>query len=213
MKTIYTFVILSTLVFLSACAGFRVAGEVEAGRQALLTGKPDAALARFQNAAQMDPAYVMKFSPLQQSVWTYLGKTYYTTGKLAEARQALERASSMQRDDHLARLYLGLTLSKNGSREKGLREIESGMKGLHDWLEFISYNTTYGEFWDPSRKIRSELETNLAMISGKDIEWQRLLSGGEWIGKKLEAEIDLARRDRALDRRGDRDDNDGGEEP
>ena len=28
------------------------------------------------------------------------------------------------------------------------------------------------------------------MISSRDINWKRLIAGGEWVGKKMEEEID-----------------------
>lgn len=211
MKFIRSLALFSIVLLLSGCASLRVTGEVQSGRQALLTGKPDVALAHFRRAAELNPQYVYKFSPLQQGIWTYVGKSYYETGNLTEARQALQRADSASQTDHLAKVYLGLTLAKNGQREQGLKELESGIKGLHDWLEWIESYTMYGQFWDPSRKIRSEIQRDLAMISGRDIEWQQLIASGEWIGRKMEEEIDLARRDEIKERTMEGDDNDGGQ--
>ncbi|MBI4524610.1 MAG: hypothetical protein HY695_12450 [Deltaproteobacteria bacterium] len=181
---------------LSGCASFQAAGAVQAGRQDLIIGRPDSALAHFQRAAEMDPNYVANFTPLQQGVWTYVGRAQYDLGKLPDARQALERSRSRNESDALAKLYLGLTvLRQEKESQKGLTELSSGMRELSEWLDYISQNTWYGRFWDPGRKIRSELQTNLAMISRKEIDWQKLIAGGEWVGKKLEEEVDLARRD------------------
>lgn len=181
--------------FLSGCASLRIAGQVQAGRQALLMNNPEAALIHFQQAAQSDPNYRMRSGPFQEGVWTYVGRAQYHTGRLAEARHSLERALSLDKDDYLARLYLGLTLARGGDRAKGFKEIESGMKGLYDWFEYITYYTTSGQYWDPAREIESEIEKDLAMISGKDIDWPSLISSAEWVGRKVEEEVDLARRD------------------
>jgi hypothetical protein len=35
------------------------------------------------------------------------------------------------------------------------------------------------------------------MISGKDLDWQRLIQDTEWLGIRMEAESDLARRQEA----------------
>ncbi len=199
------------LLVISGCIGFQVAGEVQAGRSALLVGKAEEALPRFQRAAEMDPNYIMSFSAFQEGVWTYVGRTQYVTGKLPEARQSLERAVSRYDDDYLARIYLGLALARAGDRPRGAKEMTSGMKGLHDWLEFIAYNTRFGQFWDPLREIRSEIQSNLAMISGKEIDWQKLIASGEWVGRKMEEEIDLARRDEIEDQRRHTDGGGGGE--
>ena len=34
------------------------------------------------------------------------------------------------------------------------------------------------------------------MISGEDIDWTKLTASGEWLGKKMEEEIDFARMDK-----------------
>jgi len=159
------------------------------------------ALAHFQRAAEMDPNYIMGFGVFQEGVWTYVGRANYATGKLPEARQALERALSRYQDDNLARLYLGLAVARDGDRQRGLKEIEGGMRGIYDWLEYITqaHRFSFGRFWDPRREIRSEIQGGLAMISGKDIDWQKLIASGEWVGAKMEDEIDRARRDEIND--------------
>ncbi len=105
----------------------------------------------------------------------------------------------MNREEYLARLYLGLVFLQDGDRTMGLKEMQSGMKGLYDWLEYITYNTRYGQFWDPRREIRSEIEKNLAMLSSKEIDLQRVIASGESLGTRMEKEIDLAYRDERTD--------------
>jgi hypothetical protein len=53
----------------------------------------------------------------------------------------------------------------------------------------------YTAFWDPRREIRSAIEKDLDMLSSKDADRQQLISSAEWIGQKMEEEIDLVRRD------------------
>jgi hypothetical protein len=38
------------------------------------------------------------------------------------------------------------------------------------------------------------------MISGKDLDWQRLTADTEWLGIRMEEESDLARRQAAQDK-------------
>jgi len=237
-----------------------------------MKGDPSIALSHFERVAQSDANYVIRFYPLQQSIWTYVGRAQYALGKFPEARETFERALSHLKDDSMARLYLGLTLVRQdrepkvenrlsledilyalregvGSRrvttlvrergvafdltgesesllrrgggdgqlveeiararteqakqkqtnelqrERGLREIASALRDLNSWLEHISSNTSYGKFWDPGRNIRSQIQLSLSLLSGRDADWQKIVSGGEWVGQKLEEEIDLARRD------------------
>jgi len=170
------------------------------GRQALLVNKPDVALTYFQQVAETDPNYVMSFSGVfQEGVWTYVGRSQYLAGQLPEARQSLERAVAQHNDDYLARLYLGLTLARSGDQPGGLKDIESGMKGIYDQLEWIvTRTTTPGQFWDTRGEIRSEIQGNLAMIAGKDIDWPKLIASAEWVGKKFEEESDVARQDEIM---------------
>ncbi len=114
------------LLFLSGCASFHVEGEMQAGRRALQSEEPKVALPHFQRAAELDTDY-LTLSPLDQGVWTYVGRAYYGMGKLPEARKALERARSRYEHDHVARLYLGLVLAQSGERQRGLREAEASV--------------------------------------------------------------------------------------
>jgi hypothetical protein len=106
----------------------------------------------------------------------------------------------------MAKLYLGLTLSRSGDRQSGLKEIEGGLRGLHEWLDYANQYAafSYGQYWDPTNEIRSEIQNSLGMISGKEIDFQNLIASGEWAGRKMEEEIDIARRQESRDRsRGD----------
>jgi tetratricopeptide (TPR) repeat protein len=211
MKAITLVVCLSVAV-LSGCAGFQTGSEVLHGRQAFLIGNHEAALAYFHSAAQKDPNYTYG-TALRQGIWSYVGRAEYAMGKYPQARQTLERAVAANRDEDIARLYLGMTLARAGEQPKALMEIESGMKGIHDWLEYItnSHRFSFGQFWDPHREIRSAIQGDLAMIAGRDLDWQKLIADGEWVGKRMEEEIDLARRQESQERSRDSDSN--GDEP
>src|SRR5207247_11136402 len=63
----------------------------------------------FERVALGDPNHVSCAGPLQESIWTYLGRAQYHSGKLAEAKGSLEKALSRSNEDQMARLYLGLT--------------------------------------------------------------------------------------------------------
>jgi len=202
MKTRVSFALLSLFVFLAACTSLQIGGEVQSGRQALLEGKNETALGYFYGAAQRDPNYVYATgSSPRQGVWSYVGRSEYLTGRLPQARQTLERALAANREEDIARIYLGLTLAREGDRQRGLKEIEGGMRGINNWLDYISQaqRFTIGQFWDPDRDIRAAIQNDLAMISGKDLDWQKLIANTEWLGIRMEEESDLARRQQAYD--------------
>ncbi len=95
---------------LIACAALGSQTEFLAGRRALLRGEPDNALASFDRVAEADPAYVSDNVSPRRSIWTYVGRAHYNAGRYPEARAAFEKAFFYLKDDHIARLYLGLTL-------------------------------------------------------------------------------------------------------
>jgi tetratricopeptide (TPR) repeat protein len=213
MKIKSSLALFSLFVFLAGCTSLQTGGELQYGRQALLKGSNETALGYFYSAAQRDPNYVYATgSSPKQSVWSYVGRSEYLTGRLPQARETLERALSSNREEDIARLYLGLTLAREGDRQRGLKEIESGMRGINDWLDYINQAQRYsiGQYWDPGRAIRSTIQSDLAMISGRDLDWQRLIADTEWLGIRMEQESDLARRQEAQARsrdsngRGDR---------
>lgn len=183
------------ILLLTGCAAYQIAGQVQSGRQALLINKPEEALAYFQQAAQSNPNYIFESGLYKEGIWTYVGRSQYNLDRLTEARQSLEKALSIYPDDYLARIYLGLTLLRTGEDSRGLKELESGMKGLYDWLEYMNRTRPFSSFWDPLREIRSELEKDLNMISSKDVDRQQLIASSEWLGQKMEEEIDRVRRD------------------
>jgi tetratricopeptide (TPR) repeat protein len=198
MKTKYLLILFFTIVSLSGCARMHAGQDVILGRQALLVDKNETAQYYFQNAAKISPNYTYWSVGLLQGVWSYVGRTEYLTGRYPQARQSLERALSANRNENkdIARLYLGLTLAREGDRQRGVKEIEAGMRGIHDWLDYVNqaYAFTYGKYWDATQEIRSTIRTDLAMISGRDVDLQRLIAEGEWLGIRMELESDRAKR-------------------
>jgi hypothetical protein len=71
------------------------------------------------------------------------------------------------------------------------------MKGIHDYLEWVTqaHRFSFGQFWDPTRQIRSAIESDLAMIRSNEINWPRLIANGDWLGKAIDEESDRARDD------------------
>jgi len=214
MKTNSSLALFSLLAFLTGCTSLQIGGEVQSGRQALLKGNNDLALGYFYGAAQRDPNYIYATgSSPKQSVWSYVGRSEYLTGRFPQARQTLERALSGTREEDIARLYLGLALAREGDRQRGLKEIEGGMRGINRWLDHVNeaFRFSFGQYWDPGRDIRSAIQSDLAMIDGKDLDWQRLIANTEWLGIRMEEESDLARKQEAQEM--SRDSEGNGEEP
>ena len=194
MRRIHFLVLLFLSIWLSACVSFQAAGDIAQGRQALFKGNNQAALGYFQAAEQVDPAYVYD-TELREGVLSYVGRAQYLTGNYAAARSTLEKALSQNPSDNVARLYLGLTLARQGETQKALPDIDGGMKGIYDLLNYITdtFRFGYGEYWDPGRDIRSAIEKNRAVMASGKIDWPTLIADGESIALKTEREPDEAR--------------------
>ena len=100
---------------------------------------------------QTDPNY-MYGTELREGVASFLGRTQYLTGDYAQARQTLEKALSRHRSDNLARLYLGLTLYRLGDQKTALTNIQGGMNGISNFLNYITetFRFSFGKYWDAS---------------------------------------------------------------
>ena len=196
MKVIYFLAGLSLSVLLSACAVVTTAGDIAQGRQAMLEGNYQLALGYFWAGDETDPHY-MYGAELREGVLSYLGRAQYLTGDYAQARPTLEKAVSQDKDDNIARLYLGLTLARQGETQKGLQDIDEGMKGIYDFLNYLRDNQrfSYAQFWDPGLDIRSGIERDRAVIASGKIDWPALIADGESIAMKIEREPDIVRRD------------------
>src|SRR5262245_4436021 len=183
------------VLLLPACASFQTTRQVQAGRRALLVNDPEAALPYFLEAAKRDPEYVYISENFREGIWTYVGRAQYATKRYQDARQSLEHALANDRDDNLARLYYGLTLVRLGDSARGVKEIESAMQGIYDWLEYMERSRPFQAFWDSLREIRKTIENDLDRTPGKDLARKNLIAHAEWLGNKMEIEIERVRQD------------------
>jgi tetratricopeptide (TPR) repeat protein len=204
VRSKHVFVPIRFSVLLSMLCSCGVGGDVAAGRNALQTGRANDAIGYLTQAADADPDYKLPYR-VSPGVLAYLGRAYLETGRDTEARQTLERAVKLDKDDPVAHLYLGIALLKTGERERGRKEIEDGLKAIDDTLEYIAEDRVYGFFWDPGMQIRNDIRESLAA----KLDAAQLTMAGERIGREFDEEIDKARRDEAR-RRGGSDSGGGG---
>jgi hypothetical protein len=80
------------------------------------------------------------------------------------------------------------------------KELAGALTGIREQLDYLS-GTRSGAFWDPSKEIRSEIQTGVSLLSKPQPDWQKIISTGEWVGQRLEEEIDLVRRDESQELR------------
>ena len=204
MKSAACLILFALCTFVSACTTVQSGSAFQAGRRALTGGDDEAALGFFQTVADSNPNFVFTTgSSPRQSIWSYVGRTQYLTDQFPQARQSLERAISGDREENIARLYLGLTFIQLGDRQGGLKEIESGLRGINDFLNNIGRTQGFniGQFWDPNRDIRNAIQYNLEMISRESFSSQQLIANIERIALQMERETDLARRQESREMR------------
>lgn len=192
-KYVFAPICFSALLCVS-CAG--VGGDVFAGRNALQTGRANDAIGYLARAADADPNYSLPYR-VQPGVLTYLGRAYLETGRDREARQTLERAVTIHKDDPLAHLYLGIAMLKTG--ERGRKEVEDGLRLIDETLEYHQLRTAFtGSFGIPAMQIRNDIRGTLAA----KLDDAQLITAGERIGRAFDEEIDKARRDTVRKRGG-----------
>ena len=186
---------LITMMVLFGCdTAFEVGTAVQSGRQALLRKEAAQALPYFAEAARKDPNYVYRSAHFSEGIWTYVGRCQYAIGEYSQARQSLELALTKDKDDILARLYLGLTLYRSGGESRGQSELRSALQSLHDWIEDLLTRRSAESYWDPNKQIRSETKSTLALLSAPASDQASILANAEWLGAEVEEEIDRARR-------------------
>ena len=201
---IFVLICFSVSLFISGCLG--VGSDVVAGRNALQTGRPNDAVGYLTRAAAADPNYKLPYR-VHVSVLAYLGRAYLETGQGTQARQTLEKAVNLDKDDSLAHLYLGIVLLKTGERERGRKEIEEGLRAIDDTLEFFAEEDRFYRLsWDPNMQIRNDIRKSLAA----KLDDAQLAMAAERIGSQFDEEIDEARREESRRRGGGGDGGGGG---
>ena len=173
---------------------FGASTEFQTGRQAFLAKNYSKARERFQRVADAEPEHVFISGNFRESVWTYLGRAQYALREFGAARQCFEAAVAAGKDDPIARLYFGLTLVRE-NKAAGVRQMEVGLKALHSWIEQVNASTPSAAPWDPRQEIRRSIENNLARIASRTANVQELIANGEWIGERMEEEVEHVRRD------------------
>ena len=193
----YAGLLLFALIFVAGCATtFQGGSDVAQGRQALFRGDYPAALAYFQNAEKAGPNYVYG-TELREGVLSYLGRAQYLNGQLPAARATLQQALAAHRSDNLARLYLGLTLARLGDQKAATNDIQSALKGMNDFLNYIinAFSYSFGSFYDQSGSLRKSIATNQAMLASGRVDWATLIANCETLAINYEQVEDIATQD------------------
>jgi hypothetical protein len=106
------------------------------------------------------------------------------------ARQALDRALAQNNEDDIARLYVGLIGAREQINESSRKQIQAGLQGVYDRIEYIKRFTFAGEFWDPSGQLSAELLALIKTVAAPQVNWSSIIPRIEQLGLKIENEVD-----------------------
>jgi tetratricopeptide (TPR) repeat protein len=147
----------------AACASFELQTDFLTGRRALLRGEPDNALSYFDRVARSNATFVSDSVSPRKSIWTYVGRAQYNSGRYTEARSAFEKALSHLNDDHVARLYLGLTLlrpsaSRAPTNAFNLQEVTYALREGVEPKRVATLARERGVVFDLTKETESQLQ-------------------------------------------------------
>jgi len=183
------------LFLLGGCATLEVAREVQNGRRAMQLGDSQAALGYFEAAAQADPDYLTDFTLLDIGIWSYVGMAQYSEGDRGKAMASFKQAKQRHREDHFARVFLGLVMSQGGDRRTGKEELVDGLNGLRQWLDTTRYSTPRGELWDPGNYLAKEIGQSLKLLQAEEVNWREINENVMRLARNFDDEIDEVKRD------------------
>ncbi len=166
-------------------------------------------MTHFEAAARVDPNYTTRFTLLNTGIWTYVGRAYYEAGEKEKALESLKRAKKSSSGDYFASIYLGLVMAQNGRRKAGIAELQSGLTGLGNWLDNITWEGADGQYWDPDGHLKKGIVQTQDLLSEENINIAKVDKSVRWLGKEFEEEIEQVRDDKQPDQ----EDDDSGERP
>ena len=183
------------VILLGGCAVMKVEREVQSGRRAMQLGDSQAALGYFESAAQSDPDYLTDFTLLNIGIWSYVGMAQLEEGKQGKALASFKQAKQRHREDHFAKVFLGLLMSQDADRSAGKHELVDGLSGLGQWLDTTRYSTPRGALWDPGDYLAKEIGQTLKLLQAEEVNWQEINENVVTLARDFDDEIDEVKRD------------------
>jgi tetratricopeptide (TPR) repeat protein len=133
---------------MQALQGFGIGGRYLGGKEELTRrgGNLNQAIAYLES--------VVRENPLYEDSLTLLGRAYYNKGRYGDAKQILQRALVVNKEDEIAWLVFGITQLRLGEDRAGLEAVKGGLTLLGKAMEdgYRGFPT-----WDPNRQVRSSL--------------------------------------------------------
>jgi len=153
-------------------------------------GNLDRAILSLEAVVRQDPTY--------EDSLTLLGRAYYKKGRYGDARQILERALVVNKEDEIAWLALGLAQMRLGEDQKGLETVKGALTLLGQAMK-DGYRD-YPE-WDLNRVVRTSLRRSVVQATKGLEEKNDLIRSLEVLLDRIDDEEWRQGRDRVIDER------------
>ncbi len=140
---------------------FGIGGRYEEGKAQFLVGRSgdmDVAIAALETVVKEDPKY--------HDSLTYLGRAYYRKGRYFDAYEILQRALTVNKEDEIAWIAIGVTQLRLGQNDKGIETLKGGIT-LASRVMKTGYKNYV--FWD-TRGVISAAIRRSAFLLAKGVE-------------------------------------------
>ncbi len=152
------------------------------------------------NRAIVDLEYVARKNPRYKDSLTQLGRAYYYAGRYSAAIEVLKRAVTVNRDDEVAWIVIGLTQLRRGDDQAGLASVRGGLTLLTKATR-NGYKDFKEEYWDRRGVVRRSLRRSVSLARKGVGEKRRILLAGEVLLHRIDRELyDAEEESRVRDR-------------
>ena len=140
------------------------------------------------NRAIVDLEYVVRKNPRYKDSLTQLGRAYYYAGRYSAAIEVLKRAVTLNRDDEVAWIVIGLTQLRRGEDQRGLESLRGGLTLLAKATR-SGYKDFKEEDWDRRGVVRRSLRRSISLARKGVGEKRRILLAGEVLLHRIDREL------------------------
>ena len=140
------------------------------------------------NRVIVDLEYVVRRNPRYKDSLTQLGRAYYYAGRYSAAFDVLKRAVTVNKDDEVAWVVIGLTQLRRGDDERGLASLSGGLTLLAKATR-RGYKDIKEEYWDLRGVVRRSLRQSISLARKGVGEKRRILPAGELLLHRIDRAV------------------------
>lgn len=141
--------------------------------------------------------YVVRRNPRYKDSLTQLGRAYYYAGRYASSLEVLKRALTLNREDEIGWIVLGLTQLRQGDDEAGLESFKGGLTLLVRATR-EGYQEVPEEFWDSRGVVRRAMRRSISLARKGVVEKRRIIQSGELLLHRVDRELYDAEQDQNI---------------